>query len=169
MNNLLSLIDRLDDILSRVLVALLTFLVLDVCWQVVTRFVLDDPSSLTEEVARFTLIWISLLGAASAYKRGLHLGIDIAINLLPKKPQFVAQMLVHAFVVAFAVLILIYGGSKLVMMTLQLNQISAALGIKMGYIYLAIPISGLFFLIYALRFLILDLSESQSTQNSTTA
>lgn len=162
MSNLLTIIDRLDDLLSRVLVALLAFLVLDVCWQVITRFILDDPSSFTEEVARFTLIWISLLGAASAYKRGLHLGIDIVTNSLPDKARLAAQMVVHLFVIAFAALILIYGGSKLVAMTLQLNQMSPVLGVKMGYIYLAMPISGVFFLIYALRFAALDFSDNPS-------
>jgi len=94
---ILSIIDSIDVILSRVLIVLLVFLVLDVCWQVVTRFLLNDPSSYTEEIARFTLIWISLLGAASAYKRGLHLGIDIVTNTFSKQLQIFVQVLVHIF------------------------------------------------------------------------
>lgn len=168
MTRFLPLIDRLDEVLSRLLIALLAFLVLDVCWQVITRFVLNDPSSYTEEIARFTLIWISLLGAASAYKRGLHLGIDIVTNALSQRLSFLSQLLVHAFVIAFAVLILIYGGSKLVVMTLQLDQVSAVLGVKMGFIYLAMPISGVFFLIYAFRFIALSFSEHQKPQMSNT-
>ena len=156
MTTLLSVIDRVDDVLSRVLIGLLAFLVLDVCWQVVTRFLLNDPSSYTEEIARFTLIWISLLGAASAYKRGLHLGIDIVTSALPIAARFAAQVFVHLCVIGFALTILIYGGSKLVAMTFQLQQVSAVLGVKMGYIYLAMPISGVLFLVYAVRFLMLS-------------
>lgn len=164
MSKIIPIIDRIDEVLSRVLVTLLAFLVLDVCWQVITRFLMNDPSSYTEEIARFTLIWISLLGAASAYKRGLHLGIDIVTNSMSERLRIYTQIFVHFVVMTFAVLILIYGGSKLVAMTLQLNQVSAVLGVKMGFIYLAMPISGFLFLIYALRFVILSFSEQQNTQ-----
>ncbi|NIX00358.1 MAG: TRAP transporter small permease subunit, partial [Phycisphaerae bacterium] len=51
-------------------------LVIDVTWQVITRFVLKNPSSWTEELATYLLIWVGLLGAAVALHRGAHLGID---------------------------------------------------------------------------------------------
>ncbi len=44
------------------------FLVLDVVWQVATRFILRDPSKWTEELARMILIWVSLMGAALALR-----------------------------------------------------------------------------------------------------
>lgn len=168
MTGLLPIIDRVDSYLNRVLVFLMAFLVLDVCWQVVTRFVLNDPSSYTEEIARFTLIWIALLGAASAYKRGLHLGIDIVTNALSDRLKFFTELLVHFAVIIFAVAILIYGGSKLVAMTLHLNQVSAVLGVKMGYIYLAMPISGVLFLIYSFRFVITSFTDYRGRQSIST-
>lgn len=151
----------LDSLLRYLLIVLMAALVVDVCWQVITRFILDNPSSYTEEIARFTLIWLSLLGAASAYRRGLHLGIDIAVQKLPASRRRLVDALVHLLVALFACSILIYGGIKLVMLTLHLEQLSAVLGVKMGLIYMVMPLSGLFFLIFALAFI----SEKLSKEN----
>ena len=47
----------------------LSFLVLFLCvlWQVFSRYVLNNPATFTEEVSRFAVIWLSLLGTAYAY------------------------------------------------------------------------------------------------------
>ena len=66
-------LDRSLELLVMVVVAVL---VVDVLWQVFTRFILKNPSTWTEELAVFMLIWVSLLGAAVALNRGAHLGID---------------------------------------------------------------------------------------------
>jgi hypothetical protein len=60
----------LDAVLSRVLILLMFLLVVSVLWQVISRYVFSSPSSWTEELARFLLIWISLLGAAYAFRPG---------------------------------------------------------------------------------------------------
>ena len=57
----------LDRFLECLVMVSVTVLVLDVLWQVFTRFVLRDASSWTEELATFLLIWVSLLGAAVAW------------------------------------------------------------------------------------------------------
>jgi TRAP-type C4-dicarboxylate transport system permease small subunit len=52
-------------------------MVLNVAWQVLTRFVLQNPSSYTEELARYLLIWLGLLGAGYCVGQRSHLAIDI--------------------------------------------------------------------------------------------
>ena len=59
----------------------------------------------------------------------------------------------------FAFFIMIIGGIRLVQLTFTLNQISAALGIKMGYVYLVIPLSGLLIIYYSLRFILNAISK----------
>nr|HOQ05906.1 hypothetical protein [Anaerohalosphaeraceae bacterium] len=44
--------------------------------------------------------------------------------------------------------VMILGGTELVQITLRLQQKSPALGVQMGYVYLAVPISGFFMLLY---------------------
>ena len=75
------IINILDTILKNVLVLLMVALVTAVSWQVISRYGFSTPSSWTEEVARFLLIWIGVLGAAWAFRTGVHLGLDV----LPKK------------------------------------------------------------------------------------
>ena len=140
----------LDRFLETLLMASVAVLVIDVLWQVFTRFVIGRPSSWTEELATFLLIWVSLLGAAVALGRGAHLGIDYFTNMLPKNTRIQTEIFVFAVVSLFSFLVMFVGGISLVMQTLALEQISGALLVPMGYVYLAVPISGAFLVLYSL-------------------
>lgn len=141
-----SVLDRSLEVLVMIAVAIL---VLDVLWQVFTRFILNDPSTWTEELAVFMLIWVSLLGAAVALNRGAHLGIDYFVGKLPPRTRIATEVLVFLCISAFSLLVMVGGGTGLVVSTLQLGQQSPALQVKVGYVYLAIPISGFFLTLYA--------------------
>jgi len=140
------LLDRCLEVLVMIVVAVL---VLDVLWQVFTRFILNDPSTWTEELAVFMLIWVSLLGAAVALNRGAHLGIDYFVGKLPARKRLMTEIFVFACIALFSLLVMVVGGVNLVAATLELGQESPALRIKVGYVYLAIPISGFFLVLYA--------------------
>jgi len=75
------LIKGLDHVLRWALIALATFMILVVTWQVISRYVLRAPSSLTEEIARFGLIWLGLLGSVYTFRNRMHVGIDILVSL----------------------------------------------------------------------------------------
>lgn len=139
-------LDRLLEVLVMIVVAVL---VVDVLWQVFTRFILRHPSKWTEELAVFMLIWVSLLGAAVALGRGAHLGIDYFVGKLPVRARLGTEVFVFFCVSVFSFLVMLLGGLDLVRSTLELGQESSALRIKVGYVYLAIPISGFFLTLYA--------------------
>jgi len=147
MNKLTKLIDRL---LALTLTLLMATLVINVIWQVGSRYLLGDPSSFTEEAARFLLLWIGLLGGCYAYRTRSHLGLDIVTKQLAEPLQRLAAAIVLFATVTFAFVVLIYGGGRLVWLTLYLNQTSAALGIPMGYVYLVLPLSGVLITYYSL-------------------
>ena len=140
----------IDKGLSAILIALMAAIVLVVTWQVVTRFVMSSPSSYTEELARFLLIWIGVLGGSYALRTHSHLGIDILSNKLQGRQRDYLIILIYSLVILFAGLIMVIGGIKLVALTFTLDQTSASLGIMMGYIYLVIPLSGIIMIIYSL-------------------
>ena len=140
----------LDRVLESLVMVVVAVLVLDVLWQVFTRFILNDPSTWTEELAVFMLIWVSLLGAAVALGRGAHLGIDYFVGKLPPRARVTTEVFAFFCIAAFSLLVMVVGGIDLVASTLQLEQISPALGVPMGYVYLAIPISGFFLTLYAI-------------------
>jgi len=144
----------IDKTLSYILIFLMAAMVLAVTWQVFTRFILREPSSYTEELARFLLIWIGLLGASYALRTRAHLGIDLISHKIKDSRRYFVEVVVYSMVILFAFFIMIIGGIRLVLLTFTLNQISASLGIKMGYVYLVIPLSGLLIIYYSLRFIL---------------
>jgi len=152
----------IDQNLKRLLIVLMALLVVDVAWQVTSRYLLGNPSSYTEEIARFLLLWISLLGAAHAYANRMHLGIDLFIEKLNAKNKRLAKIFSHLLVAAFVFFGMTLGGFKLVKFAFELNQVSAALGVKMGYIYLVIPLSGALITLYTIVFLIETISEKNN-------
>ncbi len=152
-----TLADSTEKLLKILLIILMALLVVNVTWQVVTRFILPEPSSFTEELSRFVLIWIGLLGSALAYKARMHLGVDILTNKLEGNRKLIADISVHLCAALFAILVLLIGGSNLVQVTFELKQVSASLGVKMGYVYLALPISGVLIMLYSLSFIIQDI------------
>ena len=139
-----------DRALGVCLGALMLTLVLSVTWQVTSRHVLQAPSSWTEELARFVLIWIGLLGAAYAYRTRAHMAIDVLPQKLTGAPANALAIAFTLTVIVFAVAVMIVGGSQLVLLTLELNQVSAALGVSMGLVYLVIPLSGALVVFYGL-------------------
>jgi TRAP-type C4-dicarboxylate transport system permease small subunit len=139
----------LDRLLEPLVMVVVAVLVLDVLLQVFTRFVLNKPSSWTEELAVFMLIWVALRGAAGARGRGAHLGIDYFVGKLPERVRLATEVFVFFCVAAFSFLVMVLGGIDLVRSTLELGQPSPALNVQMGHVYLAVPISGFFLTLYA--------------------
>jgi len=158
-----ALIRIVDRLLSGLLALLMAAMVLDVTWQVFSRFILRDPSSVTEEIARFLLIWIGLLGAAWAYRRKSHLGIDILTGRLTGRARAASRVFPHACALVFAAGVMGIGGWRLVRLTLDLNQVSASLGIPMGGVYLAVPMSGVLIGLYAAGFIVEAARESSES------
>ncbi|MGP9801854.1 TRAP transporter small permease [Rheinheimera sp. NSM] len=144
------LVHWVDSVLKWFLASLMAAIVLVVCWQVVSRYVLNAPSSITEELSRTLLIWIGMVGAAFAYRTGVHLGLDIVTQKFSPAIQRRLAMVLTASVVIFAIAVMVVGGGNLVALTWELNQMSAALNIKMAYIYTVLPLSGLLIAFYGL-------------------
>ena len=143
-----------DKILEWALVFLMAANVFNVLWQVFTRFVLKNPSSFTEELARFLLIWVGLLGASYAAGKKLHLAIDVVVHRFSPRSRLYAERLIQVFIFLFGLLVLVFGGIRLVAITLILDQVSAALQVKLGYVYLVLPLSGLLLMFYSVYFLV---------------
>ena len=144
----------IDKFLELALIILMGTNVLNVLWQVFTRFVLRNPSSFTEELARYLLIWVGLLGASYAAGKKMHLAIDVVLQTLKEKTKIWAEIIIQVFILLFSFFVMVVGGLRLVTITLTLNQISAALRIKLGYVYLVLPLSGLLLMFYAFVFFI---------------
>lgn len=145
-----ALIRIVDAVLTRFLIVLMLCLVGSVLWQVISRYIFASPSSWTEEVARFLLIWISLMGAVYAFRTGMHLGLDVLPKKFEGRKAFALKVFSLALVMLFSATVLVAGGISLVSLTWELKQYSAVLGLPMAYVYSVIPASGALICIYAL-------------------
>lgn len=135
--------------LEWVLVAAFSLLTLDVLWGVFSRYVLGHQSRFTEELAIYLLVWISLLGGSLTYGEKGHLGVDYFVSKLEPGAQRLVAIAVEVLVILFAGFALFWGGWVLVDETLVSGQVSPSLGVPMGYVYLAVPICGVFFVLFA--------------------
>jgi TRAP-type C4-dicarboxylate transport system permease small subunit len=145
-----SVIKYLDKTLAAALMLVMASILLCVSWQVISRYMLKDPSSVTEELARFLLIWVGMLGAVYAYRTNSHLGLNLVLDKMSALPKRMTLVLIQLLVIVFSALVLVFGGYELVDLTLELKQISAALSINMAIVYAVLPISGILLIIYSL-------------------
>ncbi|WP_416444887.1 TRAP transporter small permease [Leeuwenhoekiella sp. A16] len=139
---------KLDKILGGFLVFLMAMIVLAVLWQVFSRYVLQAASSFTEEVARYLLIWIGILGAAYASGQQDHLAINILPPKLSPANRIKLRIGINILIILFSILALIIGGGNLVYVNYELGQYSAALGLPLGFVYMVLPISGVLIVFY---------------------
>jgi TRAP-type C4-dicarboxylate transport system permease small subunit len=139
---------RLNKLLEATLVILMSLLVLDVLWQVISRYLLSSPSSFTDELAGFLLIWVGVLGAAYVAGREEHLSIDILIQRSSPARRRLLLFIIHTLIFLFALSVMVTGGVVLMYTRFVLQVKSAALQLPLGYVYSVLPISGLVIMYY---------------------
>ncbi|MCH6198885.1 TRAP transporter small permease [Aquiflexum sp. LQ15W] len=139
---------KLDKVVSGLLVILMALMVFNVTWQVLSRYVVQNPSSFTDELSRYMLIWLGMLGAAYVAGQNQHIAIDLLPNRLIGKSKMKLMVLINVIVLFFAFSVMVIGGINLVYITFILGQKSATMQIPLAYIYTILPISGLLVIYY---------------------
>lgn len=137
-----------DRVTASLTCTLLIVMVLVACWQVFTRFLLNTPSTVSEEFLRYALIWLTMLGAAYTYGKRKHIAIVFIVRKLPRKVAIIVDMVVEVVVVLFIFVILLFGGYKA--FENAQGQVSSALGLPVEYLYLSLIVAGVLFLFYAI-------------------
>lgn len=161
--------EQITKLLNSIVIILVALLVLDVFLGVFSRHIMQHQVKWTEELARFLLIWVVLLGGAVAFGTKGHLGVDYFVEKFHSEAKKTVEVVVHLLVLFFAVSIFIYGGGQVVKDALQMHETTPALGWMMGYVYLALPISGCFMVLYTLENLIETIkAPCESTDDNTT-
>lgn len=142
-----SMNNYISRLLQIVLAGFMVVMIVSVVWQVFTRFVLRDPSGFTDELSRYLLIWIGVLGGAYTFVIKRHLALELLSSKLTTNGQNIMNIVVNLIIFTFSAIAFIYGGTVLVQSTLAHGQISPGLAIGghhllIGYVYLVVPISG---------------------------
>lgn len=139
---------KIDNILGKLLILILILIVLNILWQIITRFLLHNPSTFTDEIARYLMIWLCVLGIAFISGRKMHIDIDLLPKKLNGQMQKKIKKIINIFIIIICFYVFIIAGSKLVYSNFVLNHKSSTLQIPLPLIYLIIPISGIIIIYY---------------------
>ncbi|WP_339234520.1 TRAP transporter small permease [Oceanobacillus sp. FSL W7-1281] len=104
-----------------------------------------------EEISRYTFVWLTFIGAAIAFKRKEHMGMDFIVSKLRGKAAKYVEALQDIFALILFALFIYYGAELAV---LNMNVVSLQSGIPMGYVYFIIPISGFIMAVHAIDHMI---------------
>jgi len=140
---------KINRFIEIILVLIFALLVVDVLWQVFSRYLLNKSFSFTEEFARFALIWLSILGAAYLNAKKEHLSMDFLYQKFSMTVQKKVAVLIEILIFLFALIVMVIGGFNLVYTTLHLEQLSGTLRIPLGYVYAILPFSGLLIMYFS--------------------
>ncbi len=130
--------------------------------QVIYRYVLGESLSFSEELARYMFIWSVSMGSALALRTRSHIGVEILVERLPKSLGMQAKVIACVISLIFYGMLVWYGFE---MVFETMDQESAALELPMGYVYLAVPLSGIVLLICEIKNVLDDLFGAQGNES----
>jgi len=129
-------------------VACISLILILVVVQVVMRYVFNFPLVWSEELAVYSMVWLTFIGSALATKDKEHITVTIVTEFLPKKIRRVVMQMSRVITCIFLLIIIFYGSQ---LSFENFNVTSVANRIPMGYVYGIIPLGALAMLYYNLK------------------
>ena len=154
------IVGTIDHINVWLISIIFSMLLITICWQVVSRYLLATPSTETDEISRILFIWLGLLSAAYATGKQRHIAIDLLPQMVRSEFRKYFHIACHCLTTLFACVILIGGGIALVTNVSEMKQLTPALELPATIIYLSLPASGLIMVIYSVHHLLNACTES---------
>jgi len=139
---------RYDDILENFVCVIYTILISVSILQVFSRYILNHSFPWTEEIGRYSFVYLTFIGGALCIRNEVNINLDLLTKRLPRSVAAALEMAVELSIIAFLFL-LIYQGSLICQKTAK--QVSAALGLPMLIFYVSIPLGAVFMLINMFR------------------
>ena len=140
----------LRNVLNKVLNVLagvsLIAMVLLTCWQVFTRYILQNPSSWSEELVSYLFAWASLFGASLITGERGHMNIPVIVEKMKKGAQKALAIFGELIAFSFSAIILVYGGIEIT--KLAMGQMTSSMSVAVGVFYVVLPLCGVLNMIY---------------------
>ena len=108
---------------------------------VVARYVFNTGFVWAEELVRYEIIWMVFIGGSVAVRKGIHIGIEVLLHVLPQSGKRMVRVTVGLICVGFCLVLLFYS-IELSMQTRSFGQRSSAMQMPFWIIQLAIPIGA---------------------------
>lgn len=143
----LRFVDRVNKVMGYILTLLLAIMTAIIFWQVFSRFVVGSSLSWSEELSRFLMIFMIMIGASIALRHNELIAIEILLEKVENLSKKVVVITIHIISIVFFVILIKYGYSMAQSFS---NQLAPGLGLSMKYIYLALPLGGVLLLLNSL-------------------
>ena len=136
----LYVLSRLNEVLIKFAggITILTMVIMAVVipYEVAGRYLLEAMPSWSGEVATFSLVWLSMMGAAIGLKKGYQISLTAIIDRLPYRAARIARVGSLCLMLVLLLTMTCYGLQQTL---INLPQISPALEISMALPYAALP------------------------------
>ena len=129
------------------IIFLFVVLVAVVFYQVIARYIFNDPPSWTEELARYCQVWIILLTSSICIRKGSHLAVDYFGYRLGGELRRKINIVMNMLIALYILVVTIFGWK---LMIVGQYQLSPALQVKMSFVYVVFPLSGILMLLEAI-------------------
>ena len=136
----------IDKVLGTVCIVLFAIMVIVGTYQIVTRFVFNSPSTVSEELLTYTFAWMAMFASAYVFGKRDHMKMTFVVDKLSPEKRKILDIVIEVLIIVFAAAVLIYGGFTI--MDLTMTQKTASLGVSMGVIYSVMPVSGILIAVY---------------------
>ncbi|SBW00571.1 putative Tripartite ATP-independent periplasmic transporter DctQ component [uncultured delta proteobacterium] len=136
------MLKRMISLLEGVSVAFFCIMTLLVLYQIVMRKVFNASPPWTEELARYAMIWSTLLACAVLLREQGHIMLDYFIEFLPPGLKKAVLMFVGLLIIILTATFG-YGGLGMIQTSIAVTQLSPGTGIPMWAVYIIMPLSGI--------------------------
>lgn len=111
-------------------------------FQIITRFVLEQPAEWSEILIRFSLIWMVFMGIPTAFRQGAMVSVDVLYRWSPPPMKRVLDWVVCTAAMALILVIVWWGWDYANRGKVQ--SMAGLESVSMFWAYLALPVGGLF-------------------------
>lgn len=136
----------LNKCLEVICVAIFVFITIIGTYQIVTRYVFNAPSTVSEELLTYSFTWLAVLSAALVFGKRDHMRMSYVADKFTGLKALIVGIASEILVFIFSGAIMVYGGIAITKLTM--TQVTASLGVSMAFIYVVVPISGVLIMIY---------------------
>ncbi|RYF72817.1 MAG: TRAP transporter small permease [Comamonadaceae bacterium] len=143
MKDLLLGLERRTTALSMALACLMMVVAASLgMFQIITRFVLEQPAEWSEILIRVSLIWMVFLGIPMAFRQGAMVSVDVLYRWSPPKMKRVLDAVVSVAALALMLVILYWGFDYA--MRGRVQTMAGLESISMVWAYMALPVGAVF-------------------------
>ena len=138
----------IDTILSSVCAVVFAFMVIVGTYQIAVRYFFGKPSTVSEELLTYSFTWMALLASAYIFGKRDHMRMGFLADKLKGTVKKVLEIVIECLIIVLAGGVMVFGGITIMYFTM--TQVTASLGIPMGYVYAVVPLSGILIVIYSI-------------------